>query len=282
MRCSMIAPPKTDSNCTDCKCQQPTIGLLWKGLAVVVVIAIASVVFFFSRKDNNVQPEISDDARTTALKEVQPTKSRASSQDTALPRSTTKDIATVENEQQKAAPKSNSPWANKPPRVIKHRESDKKPRRFVYDSEELIANLLEIEPGTLMFGELPYGKRFNEDFKQAIMQKVKINPEDDEYTKELKRQVQAVKDDFKQILIDGGDVGEEMRKARNELKELGMFKESLRRELFELRKSGEYSSDDMKDFITAANKMLEAKGLQPLKVPRVFLRNLELKEGKTK
>ena len=162
------------------------------------------------------------------------------------------------------------------------RETDKKPRRFVYDSEEDIATLLEIEPGTLMFGELPYGKRFNDDFKQAIMQKVKINPDDDEYTKELKQQVQAVKDDFKQILINGGDVGEEMRKARNELKELGLYKETMKRELFALRKSGEYSSDDMKDFIAAANKMLEDKGLSPLNVPAVFLRNLELKESKAK
>ena len=183
---------------------------------------------------------------------------------------------------QEAKPKSNSPWANKPPRVIKMRETDKKPRRFVYDSEEDIATLLEIEPGTLMFGELPYGKRFNDDFKQAIMQKVKINPDDDEYTKELKQQVQAVKDDFKQILINGGDVGEEMRKARNELKELGLYKETMKRELFALRKSGEYSSDDMKDFIAAANKMLEDKGLSPLNVPAVFLRNLELKESKAK
>lgn len=191
-------------------------------------------------------------------------------------------VSAVAPATQEAKPKSNSPWANKPPRVIKHREADKKPRRFVYDSEELIANLLEIEPGTLMFGELPYGRRFNDDFKQAIMQKVKINPEDDEYTKELKRQVQAVKDDFKQIMLNGGDVGEEMRKARNELKELGIYKETLKRELFALRKSGEYSSDDMKDFITAANKMLEDKGLSPLNVPAVFLRNLELKERKAK
>lgn len=174
---------------------------------------------------------------------------------------------------------SDSPWANKPPRIIKMRQSDIKPRRFVYDAEEAIASLLEIEPGTSMYGDLPY-THFNKKFQQAIMQKVKINDDDDDYTKELKKQVQAVKDDFKKVLLEGGDVGEEMRKARNELKELGRYRDSLMRELHTLRKSGNYTSQDMKDFESAANKLLEEKGLKPIKVPAVLLRNMELKERK--
>ena len=174
---------------------------------------------------------------------------------------------------------SNSPWANKPPRIIKMRKSDIKPRRFVYDAEEAIASLLEIEPGTSMYGDIPY-THFNKKFQQALMQKVKINDDDDEYTKELKKQVQAVKDDFKKVLLEGGNVGEEMRKARNELKELGRYRDSLMRELHTLRKSGNYTSQDMKDFESAANKMLEEKGLKPIKVPAVLLRNMELKERK--
>ncbi len=69
-----------------------------------------------------------------------------------------------------------------------------------------------------------------------------------------------------------------MRKARNELKELGRYRDSLMRELHTLRKSGNYTSQDIKDFETAANKLLNEKGLKPLKVPSVLLRNMELKE----
>lgn len=274
----MIAPTKKQPTG---KSAHTTHMTMWTGVFAIAAIGIALTLFLI-RQSSTADKEPMNDAKRTKIAVAKSARPNHEIKIDATPNSASEDSITVENPKPTEQPKSNSPWANKPPRVIKHREADKKPRRFVYDSEELIADLLEIEPGTLMFGELPYGKRFNEDFKQAIMQRVKINPDDDEYTQELKRQVQAVKDDFKQILINGGDVGEEMRKARNELKELGLYKETLKRELFALRKSGEYSSDDMKDFIAAANKMLEAKGLSPLNVPAVFLRNLELKESQEK
>ena len=278
----MIAPPKPSSTDSRKNVKKASGKVLWGGMSVASIVFIGIVAFLSLSEDKAKEPEREEKVRVKHIPETNPKQPKPAKQEDVVPEPVKEETVVVETPKPTSTATPGMPWSNKPPRVIKHRASDIKPRRFVYDSEELIADLLEIEPGTLMFGELPYGKRFNEDFKQAIMQKVKINPDDDEYTVALKKQVQAVKDDFKQILIDGGDVGEEMRKARNELKELGMFKESLKRELFELRKSGQYSSDDMKDFITAANKMLESKGLQPLKVPRVFLRNLELKEGKIK
>ena len=278
----MIAPPKQSSTDSRKNVKKASIKALWGGLSVAAILVVGIVAFLFLNEDKSKEPEREEKVRVKHIPEAKPKQPKPAKQTVEAPAPEKEEAVVAESPKPTSTATPGMPWSNKPPRVIKPRAADIKPRRFVYDSEELIADLLEIEPGTPMFGELPYGKRFNEDFKQAIMQKVKINPDDDEYTVALKKQVQAVKDDFKQIMIDGGDVGEEMRKARNELKELGMFKESLKRELFELRKSGQYSSDDMKDFITAANKMLESKGLQPLKVPRVFLRNLELKEGNIK
>ena len=278
----MIAPPKPSSTASRNNAEKSSSKVLWGGISVAAIVVIGIVAFLFLSEDKAKDPEREEKVRVKHISETKPKQPKPTKPADDAPVPAKEETVVAESPKPTSTATPGMPWSNKPPRVIKPRAADIKPRRFVYDSEELIADLLEIEPGTLMFGELPYGKRFNEDFKQAIMQKVKINPDDDEYTVALKKQVQAVKDDFKQILIDGGDVGEEMRKARNELKELGMFKESLKRELFELRKSGQYSSDDMKDFITAANKMLESKGLQPLKVPRVFLRNLELKESKIK
>ena len=278
----MIAPPKPSSTDSRKNVKKASGKVLWGCISIAAILVVGIVAFLFLSEDKSKEPEREEKVRVKNIPDTKPKQPKPEKQTEEAPAPVKEEAVVAETPKPTSTATPGMPWSNKPPRVIKPRAADIKPRRFVYDSEELIADLLEIEPGTPMFGELPYGKRFNEDFKQAIMQKVKINPDDDEYTVALKKQVQAVKDDFKQILIDGGDVGEEMRKARNELKELGMFKESLRRELFELRKSGQYSSDDMKDFITAANKMLENKGLQPLKVPRVFLRNLELKEGKIK
>ena len=278
----MIAPPKPSSTASRKNAEKSSGKVLWGGISVAAIVVVGIVAFLFLNENKSKEPEREEKVRVKHIPEARPKQPKPAKQTEEAPAPEKEEAVVAESPKPTSTATPGMPWSNKPPRVIKPRAADIKPRRFVYDSEELIADLLEIEPGTPMFGELPYGKRFNDDFKQAIMQKVKINPDDDEYTVALKKQVQAVKDDFKQILIDGGDVGEEMRKARNELKELGMFKESLKRELFDLRKSGQYSSDDMKDFIAAANKMLESKGLQPLKVPRVFLRNLELKEGKIK
>ena len=278
----MIAPPKPSSTDSRKNVKKASGKALWGGISVASIVVIGIMAFLFLSEDKTKEPEREEKVRVKHIPKTKPKQPKPAKQADVVAEAVKEDAVVVEAPKPMSTATPGMPWSNKPPRVIKPRAADMKPRRFEYDSEELIADLLEIVPGTPMFGELPYGKRFNEDFKQAIMQKVKINPDDDEYTVALKKQVQAVKDDFKQILIDGGDVGEEMRKARNELKELGMFKESLKRELFDLRKSGQYSSDDMKDFIAAANKMLESKGLQPLKVPRVFLRNLELKEGKIK
>lgn len=273
---------RVESRKTDARCARLYRIAIW----AIIGLAVAVAAYFISRNMDDAAGVPGDDgASRTQRPATRDTASRPTAEkpSTAVATNTTEQIAEpapAPAATNVAAQKSSSIWANKPTRVIKHRESDRKPRRFTYDSEEAIADLLEIEPGTLMYGDLPYGKRFVEDFKQAIMQKVKIKPEDDEYTRNLKQQVQAVKDDLTKVLIDGGDVGEEMRKAREDLKQLGGYKEALRRELFNMRKSGEYTSEEMEDYIAAANKMLENKGLKPLNMPRVFLRNLQLREGK--
>ena len=190
----MIAPGKRDKGTgSESSKRRLVAGVV---VASLSIIAISVALFITSPSDKGEEVESNKKAKIANCLPSPIKRSEAKSdvsEPTQVPLEMASAVATAVPE---AKPKSHLPWADKPPRVIKHRESDKKPRRFVYDSEELIADLLEIEPGTLMFGELPYGKRFNEDFKQAVMQKVKINPEDDEYTKELKRQVQAVKDDF--------------------------------------------------------------------------------------
>ena len=251
---------------------------------IIGVSVIASLVMFYISNDNNTPWQKEEHKKITSKKRdienIKPPKKDHSFNTISNKPNGNGNVKTKTPISNKVS-QANSPWANKPMRVIKMRAADIKPRRFVYDAEEDIATLLEVEPGTSIFGDLPY-THFNKKFQQAIMQRVKINDDDDEYTKELKRQVQAVKDDLKKIMLEGGDVGEEMRKARNELKELGRYRDSLIREINSLRKSGNYSSQDMKDFELAANKILTEKGLKPIKVPAVLLRNMELKERKTK
>lgn len=179
-----------------------------------------------------------------------------------------------------ADPKTGKPKYDKNVRIIPMRASDIRPRRFEHDAEEDIAAMLEIEPGTLMYGEIPFGKHFKDSLAKSFMTPVEIKPTDDEYTVALKKQVQEVKDNFKKLLLEGGDPAEEMKKAREELIRLGQYRNTLVQELNALRKSGQYTSQDMKDYLEAANKMMEEKGLKPITMPAVILRNMELKERK--
>ncbi len=179
-----------------------------------------------------------------------------------------------------ADPKRGKPKYDKNIRIIPMRKSDIKPKRFEYEAEEDIAVLLEVEPGTPMYGEIPFGKHFKDSLVRSLTAPIEIKPTDDAYTVELKKQVQAVKDEFKKLLLDGGDPAEEMRKTRQELIRLGQYRTQLIGELNELRKSGDYTSQDMKDYLEAANKMMEEKGLKPITMPKALLRNMELRERK--
>ena len=49
-----------------------------------------------------------------------------------------------------------------------------------------------------------------------------------------------------------------------------------------LRKSGNYTSDEMMSYVDAANKMMEEKGMKPLSVPKLFVRKIEIMAKKEK
>lgn len=172
------------------------------------------------------------------------------------------------------------PWADRPRKVIKPRPVV---RRFEYWAEEHIASILETEPGQMIIGEFEFGDDFIEELKQSFAFKVKIDPKDDDYTKELKRMVQETKDDLYKRYLDGEDIGKLMRESRKELQSLARVKmeiDSAMSQVFE--DSDNLSADDMKDFEAAANKILENKGIPPMEMPKYWRHRIALKESQMK
>lgn len=253
-------------------------------IALAAVLVIGGIVYLF----------VSMDSQPASVREAQPKQASAidvvepelpppaPTEEVVAPKPQPEEEEYIEVNGQKvklaADPKTGKPKYDKNVRIIPMRESDIKPRRFEFDAEEDIASLLEIEPGTPMYGEIPYGKRFKDSLMSSFMTPVEIKPTDDEYTRELKKQVQEVKQDLRELLMNGGDPAEEMRKAREELIELGRYRTSILQEINALRKSGECSAQDVRDLQDAANKMLEENGAKPIQLPAVLLRNMELKE----
>lgn len=180
----------------------------------------------------------------------------------------------------KKKPQSNAHLLVKDPnaRVIPQRES--LPRRFKYHSEEFIASLLEMEPGTPVIGEFKFSKRFLEDLKKSFGEKIEILDSDDERTRELKEAVSATKDDLRKRMEAGEDVCQILKESRKQLQELAAYKMDLMAELRNIRKSGEWTAEEYSKFVAAANKMLEDRGAAPIKLPRVIVRQLRKQQEK--
>ena len=174
-----------------------------------------------------------------------------------------------------------SPWADKPRRVIRPRPPEK-PRLFRHNSENLIADMLAVEPGDSLIGELPFDRRFVEDFKRSLEEEIEILPTDSEYERKMKQAVIDTKAELKARMDAGEDVGEIMRAARAELQETGIYRDQLIQELHEIRRSGEWTADEYEKFVDAANAMLASKGAKPIKTPKVLIRKLRLQDEKRK
>ena len=166
-------------------------------------------------------------------------------------------------------------------RVAKPRK-ELRPRRFKYNAEEHIAFFLETEPGDVVFGEIPYGQKFVEDFKASLREPVAILPEDSEDVRQLKRSVQEMKEELKAKMDAGEDIAQIMRDARRQLVELGNYRTSLEDELKRIARGGEFNEEEFEKFVNAANKMLEEKGLSPIKPTRMMYKMLELKARRSK
>ena len=180
----------------------------------------------------------------------------------------------------KKKPQSNAHLLVKDPnaRVIPHREAP--PRRFKYNSEEFIASLLEMEPGTPVIGEFKFSKRFQEDLRKSFDEKIEILDTDDARTRELKEAVSATKEDLRKRMEAGEDVCQILKESRKQLQELAAYKMDLMAELRNIRKSGEWTAEEYSKFVSAANKMLEGRGATPIKLPRVIVRQLRKQQEK--
>ena len=151
---------------------------------------------------------------------------------------------------------------------------------FKHACENEIATLLTTEPGDMLCGEPNYDDYFKQDFIQALLEPVEISDDDTEKDKELKRLVEEQKHDLAKRIKNGEDLATIFTEARAEARRLA----AVRKEIVEMAHSmvddGDFSEQDMKDCYDAANKMLESKGLEPLKYEGIMKRRMALANRK--
>ena len=153
---------------------------------------------------------------------------------------------------------------------------------FKRSSEISIAHVLMIEPGEPIENWVKFGKRFNDDFKASLDEKIEILPDDDDYVKELKRAVIETKEELRQRMNQGEDVAEIINEARAELERLGQYREDLKKQVLEIANDPNLTEKDLEDLSKAADEMLKDKGVPALSNSKIFKLQLRLAAAKAK
>lgn len=279
--------PKENAPVVKSGLKEKTRPAVVKGLvggALVVVCAVAAFLFFKS-SDNAAQKE--EGKHSTKIKEVAP----AVVAQTAKP-----EPPKVENVRRTKKgtpiPASVKPDANgilRFPSGLRwvdtndlHMVRHPQPRDlFKYRSENAIQTILSLDPTRMapfLVGQRPkYDQRFVEDFKKSLTDIPVLKDENDTPAeKELRQAVIETKKELAAALSRGEDIAQIMNDTQAELDRLCAYNETLRQQLNEIERDGKYTDDDVRDFVTAANQMLEKEGITKIAMPSLRHRQARL------
>lgn len=149
-------------------------------------------------------------------------------------------------------------------------ESNDPSQIFDSPAENDIAALLTMDPGDGIVGG-PDCETFTEEFLKSTTIPIVVKSDDPDDIKALKRAVNQVKVELKLAYDRGEDIVGIMEKAYDDFRRLEQYKVDLFAEVLDYSENAEASEEDINDYLTAANKMLEQKGIAPLD-DTVFIR----------
>ena len=159
-------------------------------------------------------------------------------------------------------------WRDKhsPPPGYVYKSLRKKSKWHIFEhkSENMIASLLRYQPGKASFGR-PHFTGLTEDFLKSCQVPIIVTAGDDEYTAKLKRDMNQTKIELKARIDAGESLEQIIEDTRDEYRKLSQFKRSLEKEVHALVDKEARTVEDVETFEAAANKLLEAKGIAPLK-----------------
>ena len=147
---------------------------------------------------------------------------------------------------------------------------------FPHPSENVIAGLLAAKPGDAFVGTPHYNGRFTQNFLKSLEEPIIVSKDDPEEIQQLKRAVVAAKIELKAAYDRGENIEDMLQGAREELQRMARYKQELKADIYQYtRKTKGITDQDVDDYIVAANRLLEAKGIAPLK--KSWLTGLRLK-----
>lgn len=153
-------------------------------------------------------------------------------------------------------------------------------RTFENPVDQDLAQLVLIEPGSEVVGDSSdYYENFKEQFLECCKTPITIEPTDSPEVKILKEVVVNTRKEIDDAIRSGEDITKLMRESREQLRELGLYKEELRKQIDQILESDEIISEqDIIDLRTAANKMLEDRGIAPLHLDTALIYELKMQQ----
>lgn len=253
-------------------------GLSWVAFTALAVI-LGSVCLVVSWSSN--EPTKQTDRRNRSIQTRQGVKSEK--RDKTFSRADFKGYATgganSEDEKKDSETLTEPKAATEKPVIIK-RPLSLQEKVFTYPADHRIAELMMAEPGEEFVGETDdLYAGFKDDFLKAITEPIIIQNEDSDLVKQMKQYVKDTRQELMDRLNRGEDIEKVMRETRDELRQLGCYRNELMALVEEHCKNEDLSVEDVADFTRAANKMLEEKGAKPLEMPEVVIRQLKLNES---
>lgn len=148
---------------------------------------------------------------------------------------------------------------------------------FDHSCENEIAGFMAMEPGQGLVGTPRYNGRFTKDFLESLKHPIIVSQDDTPEDAALKRAVIQAKIDLKDAYDRGEDIEQIMLDTRKEMQDLARYKQELKQQLHEMVKGdSEMTTEEMEGLVNAANQMLDAKGIAPMKFGPLTRRKIML------
>ena len=151
---------------------------------------------------------------------------------------------------------------------------------FHHPSERVIHRLLTIRPGSnaLLDRHDYYSESFQKDFFDSMKEPIIVTKDDSPRVAEEKRAMNEAKIEIADRLRNGENLGDILTELRKNVVKVNEFQKSVTREMRQLMKErgAELTRQDAEDYIDAANRLFEEKGISPIKKDAFIRWNLRL------
>ena len=134
---------------------------------------------------------------------------------------------------------------------------------FGNPSENVIAATLCTVPGETLVGTIRFNGNFTKSFLKSLTTPIVVHEDDPDDVKALKRAVIEAKITLKEAYDRGEDIEQIIIDSREESQRMAQYKQQLRSDLFRVAKEAA-APEDVDDALSAANIMLEDKGISPI------------------